>query len=114
MGGNFTLQYQLTPSVSVQAGYVTTLGRHLEVFPGSNRVSASFVPGPTLNKKNPTDPVCSSTVPQPCVASFAHGGLPFPDFSHVASYASPSPSSHYHVLQTNATKQLSGGSSFMA
>src|SRR5207244_8388487 len=38
MGGNFTLQYQLTPTLSVQAGYVTTLGRHLEVFPNSNHV----------------------------------------------------------------------------
>ena len=36
MGGNFTLQYQLTPTMSVQAGYVTSLARHLEVFPGSN------------------------------------------------------------------------------
>ena len=33
MGGNFTVQYQLTPSMSVQAGYVTSLARHLEVFP---------------------------------------------------------------------------------
>jgi hypothetical protein len=114
MGGNFTLQYQLTPSVSVQAGYVTTLGRHLEVFPGSNRVSALFVPGTTLNKKNPTDPVCSPTVPQPCVASFAQGGLPFPDFSQGASYASTSGSSYYHGLQTNVTKKFSGGLSFMA
>src|SRR5450432_4251823 len=36
MGGNFTLQYQLTPTMSVQAGYVTTLARHLEAFPGTN------------------------------------------------------------------------------
>ena len=39
MGGNFTLQYQLTNTMSVQAGYVTTLARHLEVFPGSNNVT---------------------------------------------------------------------------
>src|SRR5207244_4641649 len=38
MSGNFTLQYQLTPTLSVQAGYVTSLGRHLEVFPNSNHV----------------------------------------------------------------------------
>ena len=40
MSGNFTLQYQLTPSMSVQAGYVTSLGRHLEVFPNSNNPTA--------------------------------------------------------------------------
>ena len=33
MGGNFTVQYQLTPSMSVQAGYVTSLARHLECSP---------------------------------------------------------------------------------
>ena len=36
MSGNFTLQYQITPSFSFQAGYVTSLARHLEVFPNSN------------------------------------------------------------------------------
>ena len=41
MGGNFTVQYQLTPSMSIQAGYVTTLARHLEVFPNSNNVTRS-------------------------------------------------------------------------
>src|SRR5436853_428754 len=30
MAGNFTVQYQLTPSLSIQTGYVTSLGRHLE------------------------------------------------------------------------------------
>src|SRR6266705_2378288 len=39
MGGNLTLQYQLTPSMSVQGAYVTSLARHLESFPGSNRPS---------------------------------------------------------------------------
>src|SRR5690349_24922556 len=39
MGGNLTLQYEVTPSFSVQAGYVTSLGRHLEVFPNTNLVS---------------------------------------------------------------------------
>ena len=39
MGGNLTLQYQLTPTLSVQAGYVTSLARHLESFPNSNNVT---------------------------------------------------------------------------
>ena len=42
MSGNFTLQYQLTPSLSFQAGYVTSLARHLEVFPNSNNVTADL------------------------------------------------------------------------
>ena len=37
MSGNLTLQYQITPTLTFQAGYVTSLARHLEVFPGSNR-----------------------------------------------------------------------------
>ena len=36
MSGNLTLQYQITPSFTFQAGYVTSLARHLEVFPNSN------------------------------------------------------------------------------
>ena len=32
IGANFTLQYQLTPWLLVQTGYVGTFGRHLEVF----------------------------------------------------------------------------------
>src|SRR5262249_30785258 len=39
MGANFTVQYQVTPTMSVQAGYVTNLARHLEVFPNSNNVT---------------------------------------------------------------------------
>src|SRR5207249_11495761 len=39
LGANFSLQYQLNPSTSVQAGYVYTGGRHLEVFPNDNTVT---------------------------------------------------------------------------
>jgi len=104
MGGNLTLQYQLTPSLSVQAGYVTTMGRHLEVFPGSNRVSALLPPGTKLNKNDPLD-----TVP----FSPAQGGLPFPDFGQGASYAVTSGSSYYHGLQTNVQKKFSNGLNFL-
>src|SRR5206468_9162063 len=81
MGGNFTLQYQLKPSLSVQAGYVTTLARHLEVFPGSNQVS-QLLPA-NANPQN---------------------FVPFPDFGRGASYASTAGSSYYHGLQTNVEK----------
>jgi hypothetical protein len=84
MGGNFTLQYQVTPTMSVQAGYVTSLGRHLEVFPGSN---------------NPTT---------------INGPIPFPHFGQNASYATTNGSSYYHGLQTRLEKQFSGGLNFLA
>jgi len=96
MGANFTLQYQLTSSMSIQAGYVGTFGRHLEVFPSSNQVSALFAPGTTLTKSTPTD-----VVPLP-----SQGGLPFPDFARGASYAATWGSSYYHGLQTNFTKKF--------
>jgi len=104
MGGNFTLQYQVRPSLSVQAGYVTTLGRHLEVFPGSNQVSALFAPGTKLTKSTPTDVVPFSP---------AQGGLAFPDFAQGASYASTAGSSYYHGLQTNVQKKFSNGLNFL-
>jgi hypothetical protein len=104
MGGNFTLQYELRPSLSIQAAYVTTLGRHLEVFPGSNEPSVLFAPGTGLTKSTPT-----STVPTP-----AQGGLQFPDFGEGGSYATTQGSSYYHGLQTTVTKKFSGGLSFLA
>jgi len=103
MGGNFTLQYAVTPTLSVQAGYVTTLGRHLEVFPGSNAPSALFAPGTKLTKAKDTD-----VVPDP-----TQGGLQFPDFAEGASYATNWGSSYYHGLQTNITKKFNRGLSFM-
>jgi hypothetical protein len=84
MSGNFTLQYQLTPTMSVQAGYVTSLARHLEVFPGSN---------------NPTQ---------------INGSLPFPDFGQNASFATTDGNSYYHGLQTKVEKQFSHGLNLLA
>ena len=88
MGGNFTLQYQLTNSMSFQAGYVTSLGRHLEVFPNSNNVTQLIASG------------------QPQV-------LPFPDFGQGGSYATTDGNSYYHGLQTKLEKQFAGGLNFL-
>ncbi|HEX7961782.1 MAG TPA: TonB-dependent receptor [Terriglobales bacterium] len=94
MGGNFTLQYQLTESLAVQAGYVTSLGRHLEVFPGSNQVSQIL--GQTLPAgKN--------------ITNF----IPFPDFARGSSYAITEGSSAYHGLQTKIEKRFANGLSFL-
>ena len=81
MGGNFTLQYQLAPTMSFQLGYVTSLGRHLEVFPNSNNVTAILPAG-------------------------AKQVIPFPDFGQGSSYAITEGSSHYHSLQAQGGKVI--------
>lgn len=91
MGANLTLQYQLTPTMAVQAGYVTSLARHLESFPGSNnptRISPPGTPEATLT--------------------------PFPDFGFGSSYAVPAGMSAYHGLQTKVEKQFADGLNFLA
>jgi hypothetical protein len=90
MGGNLTFQYQATPSLSFQAGYVTSLARHLEVFPNSNNVTAILPKG-------------ASQTPF----------IPFPDFGQGASYATSTGSSFYHGLQTTVEKRFGGGLSFL-
>jgi Carboxypeptidase regulatory-like domain/TonB dependent receptor/TonB-dependent Receptor Plug Domain len=90
MGANLTLQYQLTPSMSVQAGYVTSLARHLESFPNSN---------------NPTSIAARSTAEKTLV--------PFPDFGFGSSYAATAGMSAYHSLQTKVEKQFAGGLNFL-
>jgi hypothetical protein len=89
MGGNLTFQYQATPSLSIQAGYVTSLARHLEVFPNSNNVTSILPKG----------------APQP---------VQFPDFGKGSSYATTNGSSYYHGLQTTVEKRFGGGLNFLA
>ncbi len=91
MGANLTVQYQLAPSLSLQAGYVTSLARHLEVFPNSNDIS-SIQPTTTPNTNL----------------------VPFPHFGHAASYATTEGNSAYHALQTKVEKQFKDGLSFLA
>jgi Carboxypeptidase regulatory-like domain/TonB dependent receptor len=91
MGGNLTIQYQLTSSMSLQVGYVTTLARHLEVFPGNNNV--------TSIEPNTVD-----------VTTL----VPFPDFGRGSSQADTEGNSHYHGLQTRLEKQFQGGLTFLA
>jgi hypothetical protein len=97
MGGNLTLQYQLTSSMSVQVGYVTSLARHLEVFPSNNNVTQ------ILPKFNPDG---SNLDPQKFV--------PFKDFGRGASYAATEGNSAYHGLQTKLEKHFADGLNFLA
>ena len=91
MGGNLTVQYQLTSSMSFQAAYVTTLARHLETFPGNNNI--------TSLQPNSVD---ATTLVQ------------FPDFGRNSSQAETNGSSHYHALQTKLEKQFKSGLNFLA
>jgi hypothetical protein len=95
MSGNLTLQYQLTPSMSVQAGYVTSLARHLETFPNTNNVTQLV---PTVL------PAGQST------SNF----VPFPDFGQGSSYATTNANSFYHSLQTKVEKHYAMGLNFLA
>jgi hypothetical protein len=90
----------------VQAGYVTSLGRHLEVFPNSNNVT-QILPA-TLNNGYTLNDTGATTLP----ASL--GGLPFPDFGAGSSYAVTQGSSVYHGLQTKVEKQFANGLNFLA
>ena len=63
MGSNLTLQYQITPTIGFNGGYVGTNARHLEVFPNTtnsistiayyNTSTSSLIPYPTLGR-NPS------------------------------------------------------------
>lgn len=91
MSGNLTIQYQITPTMSVQAGYVTSQARHLETFPGSNNV-------PVITDNNANQ------------ASL----VPYPDFGRGSSYAATQGNSIYQGLQTKIEKQFAGGLNFLA
>ena len=110
MGGNLTLQYQITPTMSVQAGYVTTLARHLEVFPSSNNVTTVLPVGTDVAVVDgaKTKGNC------PTLNFPGHACVPFPDFGRGSSYAATEGNSHYHSLQTKFEKQFSGGLNFLA
>ena len=111
MSGNFTLQYQLTPTLTVQAGYVTSLARHLEVFPNSNNPTQVLPTGTPLT--NGSGANGTSACPPPLVYPAAgcgfpasQGGLPFADFGQGSSYAITSGNSFYHGLQTKVEKRF--------
>jgi len=90
MSANLTFQYQLTSSMSVQAGYVTSLARHLESFPGANQVT--------------------QILPR---SANADNFKPFKDFQRGSSYAATEGSSIYHGLQVTAEKRYATGLNFL-
>jgi hypothetical protein len=110
MGGNLTVQYQLTPSMSVTAAYVTSLARHLESFPGSNNVTTILPAGTDVAVQDSA----TTTGNCPTLNFLGHACVPFPDFGRGSSYAATEGSSAYHALQTKLEKQFAGGLNFLA
>jgi len=91
ISNNLTVQYQLTPSMSIQAGYVSSLAHHLEVFPNTSNAVSTILPA----------------------NANAQLAIPFPDFGRNPSYAATEGNSNYHSLQTKLEKQFSNGLTFL-
>ena len=83
---NLTLEYQLTNSDVVSAGYVASLSRHLEAFVGTNQQTVLLPLGYN---------------PQNYVA--------FPDFSRGSPYAATIATANYHSLQAKYQHRFSKG-----
>ncbi|MBZ5668713.1 MAG: TonB-dependent receptor [Acidobacteriia bacterium] len=88
-GWNLTFQYEITPSTTVSLGYVGNGARHIEVFPGTNRVNTIIPPSGTKV-------------------------LEYPHFGQNSSYAATEGSSYYHGLQLSVEKHLAKGLYFLA
>jgi hypothetical protein len=119
MSSNFTLQYQLTPSLTVQAGYVSSLARHLEVFPGSNNPTAILPINTQLTNTAGLNGTrgCPPPLAYPaagCGLPASAGGLQWPDFGGNNSYAATVGNSYYNGLQTRVEKRFAQGLDFLA
>jgi len=95
VGSNLTVQYQLTPTLSVQAAYVNTEARHLQVGIGANSVFQILPLGYNTDQ------------------SATNHAVPFHAFSG-GSFQELGGSSSYNGLQTRVEKQVGNGLSFLA
>jgi hypothetical protein len=91
MSGNLTVQYSITPTLAVQAGYVTSQGRHLETFPNTNNPLS-------IGAANANSLSLSA----------------YPDFGGGSSYAATQGDSIYQGLQTKLEKRFASGLNFLA
>lgn len=90
-GYNFTLQYQLSPGDTVQAGYVGNTVRHLGVYMNPNSPAEILPPG--LDAYNYTR---------------------YPDFQTAFMYTSYAGDSYYDSLQLNYERRFTAGLSVLA
>jgi len=91
MSGNLTVQYSIKPTLAVTVGYVTSQGRHIETFPGTN---------------NPLSIGAANANPLSLSA--------YPDFGQNNSYAATQGNSIYQGLQTKLEKRFASGVNFLA
>ena len=91
---NLTLQYQLTPSLSAQAAYVTTQARHLQDGLSANPVFALLPSGYNTD------------------ISATNHAIPFNNFGS-GSLQEMIGASNYNGLQTKLEKRFTGGSNFL-
>jgi len=98
LSANFTLQYSITNSMSIQAAYVFTQGRNLQAGIGNNNVTAILPQGASTTNEN---------------SPGAGGTIPFPDFSRNASYQATIGGSDYNGLQTKLEQQFHNGLNFL-
>ena len=83
---NFTLQYQLAPSTTIEAGYVGSQSQHLEAFVGTNNPSVLLPPGTNYTPY-----------------------VPFPDFAPGASYDQTIATADYNSLQAKLERRFAKG-----
>jgi hypothetical protein len=95
ISANFTVQYQIQPTLSAQIGYVTTQARHLQAGIGANNVE-QILPSGTTTDASPT---------QHYVPFHGFGG---------GSYQDTIGASGYNGLQTKLEKQYASGLNFLA
>jgi len=128
-GLNFTVQAQLTPSITYSVAYVGTLARHAEGNIGSNRPNVVVPTNVSLTQHNPDGTIaahtddCSYDVAQAgqAVNTVSHTSsgvtcslLPYPDFPQNNTYPYMEGSDAYNSLQTAVQKVFSHGASFLA
>src|SRR5580704_7141920 len=91
LSSNLTFQYSLTPTLSMQLGYVNTNAWNLQTGVGNNNVNQLYPAGTDLTNK-----------------------IPFPDFSRGGSNQRTIAESNYNGLQTKLEQQYWKGLSFLA
>ncbi len=89
--GNMTLQHQLAKNDVVSLGYVTSLGRHLDVTVGGNLPSVIIPP---------------NTNPTPYT--------PYPNLARGFTYVTTQGNSYYDALQANYEHRFASGLDFLA
>jgi Carboxypeptidase regulatory-like domain/TonB dependent receptor len=102
IGANLTVQYQLAPTLALQVAFVTSQGRHIEVFPNANIVS-------TINPAMYPILGAAATATSPALPAI----VPFPDFGTGSSFAVTQGNSNYNALQTQLEKRLGNGLNFL-